>query len=48
LNKRKIIAVSGSNGNDRNLDERILEKAERTGFLIAERGGILVCGGLEV
>jgi len=46
LNKRKIIAVSGSNGNDRNLDERILEKAERTGFLIAERGGILVCGGL--
>ncbi|HNS33222.1 MAG TPA: TIGR00725 family protein [bacterium] len=42
----KIIAVSGSNGNDRNLNGEILEIAEKTGYLIARKGGILVCGGL--
>lgn len=44
---KKLIAVSGSNGNDTNLNRDILKLAERVGFLIAERGGILICGGLE-
>ncbi len=43
---RKMIAVSGSNGNDANLTGDILKLAERVGYLIAEKGGILVCGGL--
>ncbi len=43
---KKIIAVSGSNGNDSNLNREILKLAERVGSLIAEKGGILVCGGL--
>ncbi|MCX8082508.1 MAG: TIGR00725 family protein [bacterium] len=43
---RKIIAVSGSNSGDDNLTEEILKIAEETGYLIAKKGGILVCGGL--
>ncbi|HDN98052.1 MAG TPA: TIGR00725 family protein [bacterium] len=43
---KKIIGVSGSNVGDENLNEEILEKAERVGFLIAKKGGILLCGGL--
>lgn len=43
---KKLIAVSGSNAGDRNLNPEILKLAERVGYLIAERGGILVCGGL--
>lgn len=43
---KKIIAVSGSNGNDSNLNREILKLAEKVGSLIAEKGGILVCGGL--
>ncbi len=43
---RKIIAVSGSNAGDRNLNKEILQIAEETGYLIAKKGGILVCGGL--
>ncbi|MDD3726167.1 MAG: TIGR00725 family protein [Candidatus Ratteibacteria bacterium] len=43
---KKIIAVSGSNAGDNNLTEEILKIAEKTGYLIAKRGGILVCGGL--
>lgn len=43
---KKIIAVCGSNEGDENLTPEILKIAERTGYLIAERGGILVCGGL--
>ncbi|MCM8776905.1 MAG: TIGR00725 family protein [Candidatus Omnitrophica bacterium] len=42
----KIIAVSGSNAGDDNLTEEILKIAEETGYLIAKKGGILVCGGL--
>jgi uncharacterized protein (TIGR00725 family) len=42
----KLIAVSGSNGNDSNLTGDILRLAEKVGFLIAKKGGILVCGGL--
>jgi uncharacterized protein (TIGR00725 family) len=44
---KKIIAVSGSNGNDTNLNNDILKMAEEVGFLIAKKGGILVCGGLS-
>lgn len=43
---KKLIAVSGSNGNDNNLNKDILKLAEEVGFLIAKKGGILVCGGL--
>lgn len=43
---RKIIAISGSNAGDDNLTEEILSIAEKTGYLIARKGGILVCGGL--
>lgn len=43
---RKIIAVSGSNAGDSNLTGEILTIAEETGYLIAKKGGILVCGGL--
>ena len=43
---KKIIAVCGSNESDENLTSEILEIAEKTGFLIAEKGGILICGGL--
>ena len=43
---KKIIAVSGSNSGDSNLDSGILKIAEQTGYLIAKKGGILVCGGL--
>jgi len=44
---KKIIAVSGSNGSDKNLGEKILQVAEETGYLIARKGGILLCGGLS-
>lgn len=44
---KKIIAVSGSNGNDRTLNNEILQIAEKTGYLIAKKGGILLCGGLS-
>lgn len=43
---KKLIAVSGSNKEDKNLNKKILEIAERVGYLIAKKGGILVCGGL--
>lgn len=43
---KKIIAVSGSNAGDNNLNEEILGIAEEVGYLIGKRGGILVCGGL--
>ncbi|HOL22756.1 MAG TPA: TIGR00725 family protein [bacterium] len=43
---KRIIAVSGSNAGDDNLTEEILKIAEETGYLIAKKGGILVCGGL--
>lgn len=43
---KKIIGVSGSNAGDENLTSEILSMAERVGYLIAEKGGILICGGL--
>lgn len=41
-----MIAVSGSNAGDENLTEEILNVAEKVGYLIGKKGGILVCGGL--
>ncbi len=38
--------VAGSAGGDENLTDAVLRKAERVGALIAERDGILICGGL--
>jgi len=43
---KKIIAVCGSNAGDKNLNKEILKIAERVGELVAEKGGILICGGL--
>jgi uncharacterized protein (TIGR00725 family) len=43
---KKIIAVCGSNTGDKNLSKNILKIAEKVGSLIAEKGGILICGGL--
>jgi uncharacterized protein (TIGR00725 family) len=43
---KKIIAVCGSNAGDKNLNEKILNIAEKVGYLIAKKGGILICGGL--
>ncbi|MGB9677279.1 MAG: TIGR00725 family protein [Candidatus Ratteibacteria bacterium] len=43
---KKIIAVCGSNTGDKNLNKEVLKISERVGELIAEKGGILICGGL--
>ncbi len=43
---KRLIAVSGSNAGDSNLNKDILKIAEEVGFLIAKKGGILICGGL--
>jgi len=43
---KKLIAVCGSNAGDKNLTREVLKIAEKVGALIAERGGILICGGL--
>jgi len=43
---KKIIAVCGSNKGDKNLNEKILLIAEKVGYLIGKKGGILICGGL--
>ncbi|RLE08323.1 TIGR00725 family protein [Candidatus Aerophobetes bacterium] len=42
---RKLIAVSGSNSGDENLTELSLKMAEEVGYYIAQKGGILICGG---
>ena len=42
---KKLISVCGSDGDDGNLTDCALETAEAVGRLIAERGGVLVCGG---
>ena len=42
---RKIIAVCGSDASDPDLSEFALKVAEKVGYFIAERGGVLVCGG---
>ncbi|MFN4227406.1 MAG: TIGR00725 family protein [Candidatus Ratteibacteria bacterium] len=43
---KKIIAVCGSNKGDKNLTKEVIKIAERVGNLIAEKDGILICGGL--
>ena len=40
-----FIAVCGSDGDDAHLSSSALESAERVGRGIAQRGGVLVCGG---
>jgi uncharacterized protein (TIGR00725 family) len=42
---KKLISICGSDGDDGNLSNCALETAEKIGRLIAERGGVLVCGG---
>jgi hypothetical protein len=44
---KKLIAVSGSNGGDKNLTEFALKSAEEVGYWIAKKGGILICGGRD-
>jgi hypothetical protein len=45
MHVKKIIAVCGSDGPDDGLPGYALEAAERVGRLIAQHGGVLVCGG---
>jgi len=40
-----FIAVCGSDADDVNLTQRTLEVAEQVGRGVAQRGGVLVCGG---
>jgi len=42
---RKLIAVSGSDGDDESLTELALKAAEEVGYRIAKKGGVLICGG---
>ena len=42
---RKVVAVCGSDEDDENLSGYALETAEKVGRLIAQNGGVLVCGG---
>lgn len=42
---KRLIAVSGSSGDDDNLSKFALDSAERVGQYIAEKGGVLICGG---
>jgi len=42
---RTCVAVCGSDSDDVQLSSRMLEVAEQVGRGIAQRGGILVCGG---
>ena len=41
----KLIAVSGSDGDDTNLSEYALKVAEEVGYYIAEYSAVLLCGG---
>lgn len=42
---RKMVALSGSDGNDKNLTVSTLKMAEDVGYYIAKKGGVLICGG---
>jgi len=44
---KKMIALSGSDGDDKNLTKSILKIAEDVGYYIAKKGGILICGGRD-
>ena len=43
---KKVISICGSDVDDDNLSDYALEVAEKVGGLIAQKGGVLVCGGL--
>ena len=42
---KKLISICGSDGDDERLSDYALETAEKVGRLIAQKGGVLVCGG---
>ncbi len=42
---KKLIAVCGSDSDDQNLSDYALEVAEKVGRLVAQKGGVLACGG---
>lgn len=42
---RPLVAVCGSDAGDTQLSSAALEVAEKVGWGIAQRGGVLVCGG---
>ena len=42
---RKLIAVCGSDSTDAELSSATLKIAEEVGYYIAQRGGVLICGG---
>jgi len=42
---KRIISVCGSDGSDDHLSRYALEAAENVGRFIAQRGGVVVCGG---
>jgi len=42
---RKLIAVCGSEAEDPNLSQSILNMAEEVGYLVARKGAVLLCGG---
>jgi len=42
---KKLISLCGSDGDDEQLSSHALEVAEKVGRLVAQNGGVLVCGG---
>src|SRR5512136_835823 len=44
---KKLISVCGSDGGDEKLTSYSLEVAEKVGILVAQRGGVIICGGRE-
>ncbi|MFQ6067605.1 MAG: TIGR00725 family protein [bacterium] len=42
---RKLIGVCGSDSTDLELSSATLKTAEQVGYYIAQRGGVLICGG---
>ena len=42
---KKSISICGSDGDDDRLSSYALEVAEKIGRLIAQKGGVLICGG---
>ena len=44
---KKLISVCGSDGCDEKLTSYTLDVAEKVGVLVAQRGGVIICGGRE-
>ncbi len=44
---KKLISVCGSDGCDEKLTSYALDVAEKVGILVAQRGGVIICGGRE-